>query len=41
VARRQGKKTAVIALARKLLTIAFHLLQERTTVDPRRLRCPA
>jgi transposase len=26
VARRRGKKTAVVALARKLLTIAFHLL---------------
>ncbi len=41
VARRRGKKTAVVALARKLLTIAFHLLQEGTTYDPRRLRCPA
>jgi hypothetical protein len=41
VARRRGKKTALVALARKLLTIAFHLLQERTTFDPQRLRCPA
>jgi transposase len=41
VARRRGKKTALVALARKLLTIAFHLLQKRTTFDPQRLRCPA
>ena len=38
VARRRGKKTAVVALARKLLTIAFHLLQDGTTYDARRLR---
>jgi hypothetical protein len=37
VARRRGKKTAVVALARKLLTIAFHLLQDGTTYDARRL----
>ncbi len=41
VARRRSKKTALVALARKLLTIAFHLLREGTTYDPRRLRCPA
>jgi transposase len=41
VARRRGKKTALVALARKLLTIAFHLLRDGTTYDPRRLRCPA
>ncbi len=41
VARRRGKKTAVVALARKLLTIAFHLLHEGTTYDVRRLRRPA
>lgn len=41
VARRRGKKTALVALARKLLTIAFHLLREGTTYDPRRVRCPA
>jgi transposase len=41
VARRRGKKTAVVALARKLLTIAFHLLQEGTTYDARRLRSSA
>lgn len=41
VARRRGKKTALVALARKLLTIAFHLLREGTTYDPRRLCCAA
>jgi transposase len=41
VARRRGKKTALVALARKLLTIAFHLLREGTTYDPHRLRCAA
>jgi transposase len=41
VGRRRGKKTALVALARKLLTIAFHLLRDNTTYDPRRLRCPA
>jgi transposase len=41
VVRRRGKRTALVALARKLLTIAFHLLRDRTTYDPRRLRCPA
>ena len=35
------EKTALVALARKLLTIAFHLLRDSTTYDPRRLRCPA
>src|SRR5262245_18493435 len=41
LAKRRGKKTALVALARKLLTIAFHLLRERTTYDPRRLRLAA
>jgi transposase len=41
VAKRRGKKTAIVALARKLLTIAFHLLREQTTYDPRRLRSAA
>jgi transposase len=41
IARRRGKKTAVVALARKLLTIAFHLLREGTTYDTRRLQHPA
>lgn len=37
VARRRGRKTAVVALARKLLTIAFHLLREGTTYDIQRV----
>jgi transposase len=41
LAKRRGKKTAVVALARKLLMIAFHLLREGTTYDPRRLRVAA
>ncbi|HZP34931.1 MAG TPA: IS110 family transposase, partial [Methylomirabilota bacterium] len=41
VARRRGKKTALVALARKLLTIAFHLLREGTIYDPGRVRCAA
>jgi transposase len=41
VARRRGKKTALVALARKLLTIAFHLLRDGSTYDPRRLRYSA
>lgn len=41
LARRRGKKTAIVALARKLLTIAFHLLREGTTYDPQRLRWAA
>jgi len=41
LAKRRGKKTALVALARTLLTIAFHLLRERTTYDPRRLRLAA
>lgn len=41
VARRRGKKTAIVALARKLLTIAFHLLHDGTTYDVRRLRSAA
>ena len=41
IAKRRGKKTALVALARKLLTIAYHLLREHTTYDPRRLRLAA
>ena len=41
IARRRGKKTAIVALARKLLTIAFHLLRGHTTYDPRRVRLAA
>jgi len=37
IAQRRGKKTAIVALARKLLTIAFHLLRQGTTYDPQRL----
>jgi transposase len=38
LARRRGKKAAIVALARKQLTIAFHLLHDGTTDDVRRLR---
>src|SRR5262245_13315754 len=41
LAQRRGKKTALVALARKLLTIAFHLLRDHTTYDPRRVRLVA
>ena len=41
VARRRGKKTAIVALARKLLTIAFYLLRDGTTFDPTRVRITA
>ena len=38
VARRRGKKTATVALARKLLVIAYHLLRDETEYDARRLK---
>jgi transposase len=38
VAGRRGKKTAVVALARRLLVIAYHLLREETDYDPARLK---
>jgi transposase len=38
VARRRGKRTAVVARARRLLVIAYHLLREQTVYDPDRLR---
>jgi transposase len=41
VARRRGQKTAIVALARKLLTIAFYLLRDGTTYDPQRVRAAA
>lgn len=41
VARRRGKKTAVVALARRLLVIAYHLLREDTDYDAARLKCRA
>jgi transposase len=38
VARRRGKKTAIVALARKLLVIAYHILRDETVYDARRLK---
>jgi transposase len=38
VARRRGKKTATVALARRLLVIAYHVLREDTTYDAARLK---
>ena len=38
VARRRGKKTAIVALARKLLMIAYHLLKQGEVYDMKRLR---
>lgn len=38
VARRRGKKTAIVALARRLLVIAYHLLKEDTVYDAARLK---
>ena len=38
VAYHRGKKTAMVALARKLLVIAYHLLREETVYDAARLR---
>ena len=38
VARKRGKKTAVVALARKLLTIAYQLLRTETDYDVDRLK---
>jgi transposase len=35
VAKRRGRKTAFVALARKLLTIAYHLLKYEQDYDPR------
>lgn len=37
VAHRRGKKTAIVALARKLLVIAYHLLRNQTVYDAKRL----
>lgn len=41
VARRRGKKTAIVALARKLLVIAYHLLRDQTIYQPQRLGAAA
>jgi transposase len=38
VARRRGKKTAIVALARKLLRIAYQLLRHEVDYDPGRVR---
>ena len=38
VARRRGKKTAIVALARRLLIIAYHLLRDETVYEPARLK---
>lgn len=38
VAKRRGKRTATVALARRLLVIAYHLLREETTYDVSRLK---
>jgi transposase len=38
VAYRRGKKTAMVALARKLLVIAYHVVREETVYDAARLR---
>jgi len=38
VARRRGKKTAIVALARRLLVIAYHLLRDGTVYEPARLK---
>lgn len=37
VARRRGKKTATVALARRLLVIAYHVLRDETDYDAARL----
>jgi len=41
VAGRRGKKTATVALTRKLLTIAYHLLKYEQDYDPGRLSMAA
>lgn len=38
LAHRRGKKTALVALARRLLVIAYHLLREETVYDPARVK---
>ena len=37
VARRRGRKTAMVALARRLLVIAYHVLREDTVYDAARI----
>jgi transposase len=38
VAYRRGKRTALVALARKMLSVAFYLLRDGTSYNPLRLR---
>ena len=38
VARRRGRKTATVALARRLLVIAYQILKEETVYDAARLK---
>ena len=38
VAKRRGKKTATVALARRLLVIAYHVLRDETEYDATRLK---
>jgi hypothetical protein len=38
VARRRGRKTAIVALARRLLVIAYQLLKHETDYDVSRLK---
>lgn len=38
VARRRGFRTAIVALARKMLSLAFYLLRDGTRYDPLRLK---
>lgn len=38
IARRRGRKTAIVALARRLLVIAYTLLKEQTVYDAARLK---
>lgn len=40
VARRRGRKTAIVALARRLLVIAYQLLKHETEYDVSRLKKP-
>jgi transposase len=40
VARRRGRKTAIVALARRLLVIAYQLLKHETDYDVSRLKKP-
>ena len=37
IGRRRGQKTAIIAIARKLATIAYHVLKEKAEFDERML----